>query len=50
MNTILSEKEYQTYLLKKLQENGYLIRYPEETEGRELRADAFTTEPHMLSL
>ena len=27
MNTILSEKEYQTFLLNKLQdENGYLIR------------------------
>lgn len=26
MNQILSEKEYQTYLLGKLQENGYLIR------------------------
>ena len=26
MNTILSEKEYQTFLLEKLKNNGYIIR------------------------
>ena len=48
MNTILSEKDYQAFIVKQLVNNGYAHRVPKEADGKVNYDRSRAMDPEML--